>query len=212
MSMTSRRAKLQRQRKFTVLQEGSVSVSQRSRSFTVLTNCVQPCTIPPAHLRGKNTCLFGISPVRNPRYAWIKTGGWLSTQPISYLERGGKMNEHVWVNVSGQPASGLSNSDELRVMYSGIDRGTLVMGDAVLTGGGLGRLDLTGTQPVRVGMALTLLIFLPEAEEAAGIAEARVLEVLAGHFVVDLLSLVKVATCDLEQYVQQALERQKVAR
>jgi len=122
------------------------------------------------------------------------------------------MNEHVWVNVSSQPVSGLSNSDELRVMYSGIDRGTLVMGDAMLTGGGLGRLDLTGTQLVRVGMVLTLLIFLPQAEEAAGIAEARVSEVLDRHFVVDILSLIKVSTGDLEQYVQQARERQKVAQ
>ncbi|SLM46459.1 protein of unknown function [Nitrospira japonica] len=121
-------------------------------------------------------------------------------------------NENVWVNVSEHPVSGLSNADELRVMYSGIDRGTLVMGDAVLIGGGLGRLDLTGTQPVREGMSLTLLIFLPRAEEAAGIAESRVSEVADGHFVVDLLSLVKVSTCDLELYVQQALERQKAAR
>lgn len=121
-------------------------------------------------------------------------------------------NENGWANLSDQPASGLSSSDELRVMYSGIDRGTLVMGDAMLTGGGLGRLDLTGAQPVRVGMVLTLLIFLPQGEKAAGIAEARVSEVLGEHFVVDILSLVKVCTCDLEQYVQQALERQKVAQ
>jgi len=122
------------------------------------------------------------------------------------------MNEHVGITVSDPPVSGSSNSDEVRVMYSGIDRGTLVMGDAELTGGGLGRLDLIGTQPVQVGMSLTLLIFLPRAEEPAGIAEARVSGVLDGHFTVDLLSLVRASTCDVEQLAQQAIERQKVAR
>ncbi|HMU54347.1 MAG TPA: hypothetical protein PKA61_05045 [Nitrospira sp.] len=118
------------------------------------------------------------------------------------------MNEHSWVHASGQSLSGLSHSDEVRVMYSGVDHGTLVMGDARLTGVGSQRLDLTGTQPVRVGMSLTLLVFLSQAEEPVGIAEARVSEVSDESFGVDLLSTVKVSMSELEQHARQAIDRQ----
>lgn len=122
------------------------------------------------------------------------------------------MNESLCMNVCEHSLSERSHSDDVRVMYSGIDQGTLVMGDAMLTGVGSKRLSLTGTQPVRVGMDLTLLIFLLQAEEPTGIAEARVSEVTNEHFVVDLFSTVKVSMNELEQHVRRVLDRQNVAR
>lgn len=86
------------------------------------------------------------------------------------------MNESSRMNACEQSLSDRSHSDGVRVMYSGINQGTLVMGDAMITGIGSKRLKLTGTQPVRKAMELTLLIFLFEAEEPMGIAESRVSE------------------------------------
>lgn len=122
------------------------------------------------------------------------------------------MNESLPMNVCERSLSGHCHSDDVRVMYSGIDQGTLVMGDAMLTGVGSKRLNLTGTQPVRVGMQLTLLIFLPQVEEPTGIAEARVSEVTNEHFVVDLFSTIKVSMNELEQHVRRVLDRHNVAR
>ncbi len=105
------------------------------------------------------------------------------------------------------PRSVQADTAHVGVMYSGLRDGALVMGDAVVIPVDKGQLRLKGDQLVRVGMYLTLLIFLPGAEEPVAMAESRVAAVGSFHFDVDLLSTSLLSVAELEQQLRELRDR-----
>lgn len=122
------------------------------------------------------------------------------------------MGQDTSVNVVIGAGSIHSSSDHVRVVYSGLNDGALMMGDAVITAMKRGTLTLQGDQSVRKGMYLTLLIFLPGAEEPIAIAESRTSAVDNLCFDVDLLSSDLLSMSELEHHIRSAKDQPTYAR
>ncbi len=75
------------------------------------------------------------------------------------------------------------------LMYSGWDKGEMIIGDGVvvdLSGKGLG---LYGDYPVRLDMELTVFVYFPDADEPLFTSAARVVWVSGRRFGVELVGI-----------------------
>jgi hypothetical protein len=61
-----------------------------------------------------------------------------------------------------------------KLMYSGIVRGDLLMGDGTVVDLSKGGLKVRGNCPVRVGMELTMFLYLPDGNDPLFVLEANV--------------------------------------
>ena len=117
------------------------------------------------------------------------------------------MDQTVGATMSDGLMPRLPRSSDVHVMYSGLNNGELVMGDATVTAVTANRLSLKGDRPVRPGMDATLLIFLPGSQEPIGIAESRVSEVGESDFHVELRSTSLVSRAALEKHIRCVMAR-----
>jgi len=61
-----------------------------------------------------------------------------------------------------------------KLMYSGIIRGDVLMGDGTVVDLSKGGLGIRGNYPVRVGMELTMFLYLPDGNDPLFVLEASV--------------------------------------
>jgi len=77
----------------------------------------------------------------------------------------------------------------LRLLYSGMDSGQMLMGDGVVTDLSPGGIGIRGNQSVTPGMEMALFVDLPGLEEPLAIAQSRVSWVEGRRFGVELGTL-----------------------
>ena len=71
------------------------------------------------------------------------------------------------------------------LMYSGFDGAEVLLGDGMVVDLSRGGLGIKGNQPVKVGMELTLFLYLPHGEDPLFVMEARVAWVSGRKFGVE---------------------------
>lgn len=71
------------------------------------------------------------------------------------------------------------------LMYSGFDGAEVLLGDGMVVDLSRGGLGVRGNQPVKVGMELTLFLYLPHGEDPLLVMEARVAWVSGRKFGVE---------------------------
>jgi hypothetical protein len=73
------------------------------------------------------------------------------------------------------------------IMYSGINGDDVLMGDGTVMDLSKSGLGIRGNHPVRTGMELTLLLYLPDGEDPLFILEARVAWIGGRQFGVEIM-------------------------
>lgn len=72
------------------------------------------------------------------------------------------------------------------LMYSGLDDSNVIMGDGTVVDMSQGGLGVRGNQPVKVGMDLTLFLYLPDKEDPRFVVQTQVAWVQGHRFGVQL--------------------------
>lgn len=72
------------------------------------------------------------------------------------------------------------------LMYSGLDGSDVIMGDGTVVDMSRGGLGVRGNQPVKVGMDLTLFLYLPDKEDPLFVVQTQVAWVQGHRFGVQL--------------------------
>jgi Tfp pilus assembly protein PilZ len=72
------------------------------------------------------------------------------------------------------------------LMYSGLDDSNVIMGDGTVVDMSRGGLGVRGNQPVKVGMDLTLFLYLPDKEDPLFVVQTQVAWVHGHRFGVQL--------------------------
>lgn len=72
------------------------------------------------------------------------------------------------------------------LMYSGLDDSDVIMGDGTVVDMSRGGLGVRGNQPVKVGMDLTLFLYLPDKEDPLFVVQTQVAWVQGHRFGVQL--------------------------
>jgi len=96
---------------------------------------------------------------------------------------------------------------DMNLMYSGMDAGTMLMGDGTVTNLSERGIGICGNRLVKLGMELALFIQLPSAEEPICIAESRVSWVAGRRFGVEVTHSALEAQNELRFHVWNHLTR-----
>ncbi len=96
---------------------------------------------------------------------------------------------------------------DMNLVYSGMDAGTMLMGDGMVTNLSERGIGICGNRLVKSGMELALFIQLPNSEEPVCIAESRVSWVSGRRFGVEVTSSTMDAQNELRFHVWNHLSR-----